>query len=679
LHEFKCDSFDEGWNFGSDPYIHHAVYSWDSVVKKEGANSIHFSENRSDPYTPGEGSRENLASVAITPVSEMRIHCWHKVSMMTQLTHNEVGVFYLGPGGFYPAFDVTGVEDWTFKKATLTDLPSPQDGMYFYWANWCYLSGPLVAHSYLDHIVLSKSQYLKVSGLVPGQKVEVYRASDNVKIAEATCASGQSSITVDIDAEEYPEYMYLKIYASDGTTLVETTPSYKISGGDEWAWTSPAGTLSASGTPYIFYREDAIAAPKSSAITATLKTEAGQPAPGKVVYFSTTLGTVDPASDTTDANGEAHTTLTSNIQGIASVKCNWPGDADIPAAVAYSKHHVFYDAEEGNPDKNFQFYIEGKEFPYVSGHYALSTDTTPQEFSVEIPEWDDGIVPRGLVSIYRLGTLEYSGILTKPHRDLSESPKVTLGGTDSKSLLEEVVVTLSDYSEKTLTEIIAGLLTAYPSAVSLGNVEPYPTPLSITFADEYLVSSVSRLVNLIGWFYRVTADRKLDLESAFGVTKPNIMFIEGVNLFRVDHDEDYSQVANRVRLRGSSTLVSTVFDDASIGDVGLLDGIAFQKTITSQAMLDIAACAELARTMGAATKISGDVLDDYDPMSWLVGDWVTITSDYVDLSDSFKIVQIQRDMVDPSFAHVECVNKRAYELADIFEKLSRQLKDLNVS
>jgi len=677
LHEFRCDEmYAEGWIHSSDIIIHNATYQCLDYEKKEGSNSIRFSEYRLSGY--GEGTRENYAYVPITAVNGMRLHCWHFVQAFLgyyDTPHNEASVWKPGQGWII-IFDVRAVGAWEFKKATISGV---EGAGYFQWSNWHGGAGQCNLVAYLDHVVLSRSQYVVVTNLIPGQKVKIYRSSDNVEITEATCAGGQTSVSLDVDAEEYPEYMYLKIYASDGSTLIEISPSYKMSGGDTWAWTPPGGTLTVTGTPYLFYRQGAEATPKSAALTAILKTEVGDPAPGKTIYFSTGLGSVDPASDVTDNDGEAHTTLTSSVQGITVVKCAWPGSADIPAAVAYSEHHVFYDAEAGDSEKPFQFYIEGKEFSYVRGEYALSTETTPQEFSVEIPEWTDGIIPRGLITIYRLGAAEYSGVLTKIHRDLSESPQVRLGGTDSKSLLETRVVTLSDYSGKTLTEIITGLLNAYPCAVSAGEIETYPSALSISLADEYLVSSISRVVNLIGWFYRVTPDRELDVASTFGISRPNITFSEGTNLFRVANDEDYTQIMNSVRMRGSSTLVSTVFDDPSIGAVGKLDGIAFQKSIATQSTLDIAANAELARCVTGAIKINGDALDDYDLGSWGIADWVTITSDYVDLSDSFKVVLIRRDMTDPTFAHIECANRAAVDLGDLLEKLKRELKDLNVS
>jgi hypothetical protein len=676
LTELRCeDKTAEGWNWSNDPLIHHASYElW--TERKEGNYSIRFLEER--PSGPGESTAENSAMAPVMVADGMRLHCWHKVQVIVAYydsPHNRLSI-QDGNGNPHIVFDVRASDAWTFKKATVAAAPG---NGYLEWANWHAGAGECRFSAYLDHVVLSLSQYVVVTGLIPGQKIEIYRASDDVKIAEGTCQAGQTQASVDVDAEEYPEYMYMKVYASDGVTLIEATPSYKMCGGDTWAWVSPEGTLTVTGIPYIFYREGAVATPKSATVTATLKTEVGDPAPGKTIYFSCSFGSVDPVSAETNEDGEAETTLTSAVQGIAMVKCNWPGDADIPAAVAYSEHHVFYDAETGDPDKKFQLYIEGKEFSYIGGEYAISTETTPQEFSVEIPEWSSDIVPRGLVAIYRLGVKEYSGILTKTYRNVSENPRVALSGTDSKSLLEAPTVTLSDYSDKTLTEIVTSLLAAYPSAVSAGEIETYPNALTIAFADESLVSSISRLVGLIGWLYRVTADRLLDVKSSFGLNKPATQFVYGTSLFRIERTDDYSQVENMVRMRGNDALVSTAFDGPSIESIGKIGGVAFQKTITDQSTLDIAAQAELERMVGTAIKIGGDVLDDYDPGSWGLDDWITLTCSDLDLSGIYKVILVRRDMRDPSFAHVECANKAAYELGDLFEKLKRQLKDLNVS
>ena len=115
-----------------------------------------------------------------------------------------------------------------------------------------------------------------------------------------------------------------------------------------------------------------------------------------------------------------------------------------------------------------------------------------------------------------------------------------------------------------------------------GTVGTYPTTLTITFSDSSVRAAVASLCDVIGWLYRVTAGNALDLKSSFGANKPNISFVEAVNLFMATISENYTQTANSVRMRGEETLVSTAFDASSIEAIGLIEAVAFQKSITVQ-------------------------------------------------------------------------------------------------
>jgi hypothetical protein len=662
--QIPCDNVSqEGW----DSWNNIGGMSWtnDTSDKIEGAASQKASGVCPSPSYPGDAWIEH----SNTPMNAgNRIHVWHK-----QAENRHTWTFRAGG---HDLFTASATESWNLRSA---DLPAPADS---YVRSRLYPFTGSAGSSFtdwIDHVVISLSRYVVVTGLTQGQKVEVYRASDNTKIDTKTCAAGQNQVSLDVNSEDYPEYMYLKVYATDGITLIETTPNYLMCGGDTWYWVSPYGTLTLVSSASIIIRQDGTGSPKSATLTATLKTQAGSPAPGKTIYFTTSRGEMSPTSAVTDSNGEATSVLTSTTHGIANVKANWPGDADVPAAVNWAMHHVFYNEESGDPTKSFQFFVEGAEYEYTDGSYTLSIDTIPREFNVEIPEWLSTITRRGLVSIYRRGVKEFSGVLTNPDRVMSENPTTTLSGVDSKCLLETRVVTLKDYSAKSISYILADLLSSYPCGITLGIVGAYPDNLTITFADESLVSSVSRLCDVLGWLYRVNPDNSLDLRSAFGSSRPNIAFVQGETLFLAGNSEDYGPVSNSVRMRGSGTLVSTVFDPASIDEIGLIETVAFQKSITNQATLDIAANAELARVSGAAIKIPARVLDDYDVGSWGIDDWVTLTCNDVELSGTYKVVKITRDMKDPEYAEVDFSNKVAYELGDLFDKLKRELKDLNVT
>jgi hypothetical protein len=538
-----------------------------------------------------------------------------------------------------------------------------------------------VITDWIDHCVISLSQYLTVTGLNPGQLVEVYRASDNTKIDSEICSVGATSVALNVDAEDYPEYMYLKIYATDGVTLIEVTANYIMCGGDTWQWTMPLGTLSVISNAYTIYRSGSSGSPQSATVTATLVTLAGTPYPNKTVTFWTSRGTVSPVSATTDANGQAQTTLSSNVQGIAVVKASWAGDASVPPAVAYATHHILYHAEAADASKKFQLFIEGIEYEYSKGSYVLASDPTPQQFSIDIPQWLDTITRRGIVSIYRYGVKEFSGILTTIERKLADPPSVTLSGLDSKSLLDTRVVTIKDYSAQTVAYIFNDLLTSFWCGVSLGSVASYPVTITQTFADESLCSAIAALCDILGWLYRVDMSLQLDLQPSFGALKPNVQFVQGQNLFINDYKIDDQKVCNSLRMRGAQALVSTQIDGASIenDDLGLLEDVAFQKSITVQATLDIAATAQLAKNAGQNVAIEAEVLDNYPAGTWGLDDSVTLTVPEHELSDIYKIVRVERDMTDPGWAKVDFETKLNLEWTDLYGELHRQLKDLGAN
>jgi hypothetical protein len=675
--EYACDDYvSEGWLPYSDGGH---IESNDTSDKKEGAASIKIHGEQS--YYPSGTTYfyfELTTGVLLTP--GWRVHIWHKASPGSGCTLNWAFQYMARLGvppwnEYHDLFTKAGSEAWTMKAG---DVPADASPYYSYIKSKHLASGSYTKSfdAWIDHFVVSTTRHLTVSGLTPGQKVKLHRSSDNSLLDTQTCAGGATSVTFDIDAEDYPLYLYMKIYATDGATLIETTPSYRMCGGDTWAWTAPVGTLDIDSTAFVIHRTASSGTPKSADITATLTTPGGAPYPGVTIYFTTSRGTVSPASDVTDANGQAQTTLTSNTHGIAVVKANWPGDASVPAAVGFRTHHVFYDEESGDSEKKFQLFVEGYPLSYSEGSYSLAQTGEPQEWLVRIKEWDENITKRGLVSIYRKGVLEFSGILLVPTRPMNDNPRITIGGIDSKGLLLDRVVTLKDYSAKTLSYIASDLLTSYQCGISLGGLGDYPVPFSITFADQYLLDSVVHLCDVIGWLYRINADRTLDIKPSLGATKA-VEFGQGVNLFGADHMENLTQVCNALRMRGNEDLVSTQTDSSSIDEIGVVDGVAFEKSITVQDTLDLAAVSELDRRVSGAVQITGYVKDTYDVGSWGPDDWVTITAAENELSGLYKVVKITRDMKDPNYAYVEFQNAAAVKLADIIDKIKRQLKDLS--
>jgi hypothetical protein len=671
VYEWNLDSLEDGAGYPS------AQWAVDLSDKEEGSASIKWDSQFSF------FAYFCLTSAAAAEPSN-RIHIWHKATGTSHTWQLKVECIGMPscPQGSLPYYTTTvitksGNEGWTLKKGTIPSNFSEGGN------RWIYPS-VLTANNYdvftdsIDHCVVSTTQYLTITGLTPGQLVELYRASDDTKITEGTCAGGATQVILDIDDEDYPEYMHLKVYATDGVTLVEKTANQRICGGDTWQWNAPLGTMDIKSATYTIYRTGTAGTPTSSLVTATLRTPAGAPYANATVYFVASKGTLSVASDVTDASGEARTSLSSSVHGIAVVSAYWPGDASVPAAIAYAPHHVLYDLEVGDANKKFQLFIEGIPYAYSTGSYGLSNDNTPQEFSVEIPEWVSTITRRGLVSIFRKGVKEYSGVLTVIDDSLADPPRVLLSGVNSESLLETRTVTLKDYSAQTVAYIANNLLTSFWCGIGLGSVSDYPGTLSQPFSDESLASSVARLVDIIGWQYRMTPENKLDIKPSFGTSKPLISFVQGVNLFINRYRIDDRKVCNSLRMRGSEDLVSTVFDGVSImeDDLGLLEDVMFQKSIGAQTTLDIAANAELARRAGQNISIQAEVKDDYAAGTWGVDDSITLTVPDHDLSGVYNVVKIERDMTDPNWARVDFLTKLDLEWGDLWQSLRRELKDL---
>jgi hypothetical protein len=679
-YEFHLETLDEIFSFQPSQSSWYDNNKWevDKSDYKEGSGSLHYHCYLAFDYN---------AWAEVGPLGACqagdRLHIWHK----STTSHTwQLKVMCIGqPGcsqGVLPYYTTTvitkgGSESWTMKTADIPSNIATSGNQYIYPTNIVTSNGSSV-DDWIDHLVVSASKIITVTGLNPGQKVELFRASDNTKITEATCAGGATSVTLDVDAEDYPEYMYLKVYATDGTTLIEVTANYIMCGGDTWNWTCPLGTLGIKSSVYTIYRTSSSGTPKSATVTATLLTLAGDPYPGKTIYWWTSKGSVSPSSSTTDSNGQATTTLSGDVQGIAVVKATWNGDASVPPAVAYAVHHILYDLEVGDSSKKFQFFVEGIEYSYSTGSYTVSNETTPREFSVEIPQWDSSITRRGIISIFRRGVKEFSGVLTTIDRTLTDPPHEILSGLDNKSLLDTRVVTIKDYYLQTVQYMFTDILNSFWTGVGVGSLASYPGTLTQTFADESVTSSISRLCDIVGWLYRVNMSNLLDVASSFGSLKPSILFVQGQNLFLNKYKIDDRQVTNSLRMRGNEDLVSTAFDGNSIenDDLGLLEDVVFQKSIGVQATLDIAAVAELSKRAGKNIAIQADLLDQYDAGSWGLDDSVTLTVPEHGLSDVYKVVRIERDMTDPNYAKVDFVNKISLEWSDLYGRLHRELKDL---
>ena len=679
LDGFSCD--DQDWAspnsgfFDCSDLVHAACC--DTATKNEGAASTRVlwnSYSSSDHW-----DLELYRLLNFGPVGGgAHIRMWNK-HWFDPTWSDLDSALYLSSSPNWPleeeVYTTAGTEDWALKKHTVVT------GGYRYLAWFTHREnvGSFSIKNWVDRVVISTSQYVTVAGLTPGQKVELYRSSDDTKLDTQTCAAPPAtSVVFDVDAEDFPEQMYMKIYGTDGATLLETTVSYDMCGGDTWEWTADAGTLTITSDAFIIYRGAATGTPKTAAITANLKTVGGADYPNALVYFQAVNGTVSPSSDTTDAGGDAHTTLTSltTTHAIAVVKAQWLGDANVPACSTYIIVHVFYDAEVPDSDIGFQLYIEGYPVEFVSGKYGINGEGKLESFEVEIPEWDADILPFGLVTIYRKGVQEFAGVYLTPDRHLSDAPRVTLRGLDLSFLLVDRVVDLRIYSGKTPAYIINDLLTTFDSGILPGNLKPSADTLTITISTETLLAAIGRVCDDVCWGFRLNLDRTLDLAETFGGSPSGAAFTEGIDIFDVDAEVDYAKIANWIRMVGDG-VVSTKQDGTNIMDQGLHQLPSFQTSISSQSTLDTICQALLDLLKDRSETETLLAYDNYVPGTFKPDDTVTVTAASVGMAGQYQIKRIERDMTDANFVLLELSNRLA-QYWELDETYRRMIKDLSI-
>jgi len=82
-----------------------------------------------------------------------------------------------------------------------------------------------------------------VVDLLQGQKVELYRASDNALIDSKT-AGGSGEVILSLVGQTLPVNAYFKVYDTDGITLLYTGQSQSVNGGDEFTYGLSSDLLS---------------------------------------------------------------------------------------------------------------------------------------------------------------------------------------------------------------------------------------------------------------------------------------------------------------------------------------------------------------------------------------------------------------------------------------------------
>ncbi|MGA2789804.1 MAG: phage tail protein [Candidatus Bathyarchaeia archaeon] len=538
----------------------------------------------------------------------------------------------------------------------------------------------------VEDLLIYSSNNVTITGLAGGQKVSLYTAGPGGGlVGSATCAGNATSVVISLASvwAALPAQIYAMVYAADGSTLVEQTQPQTMCGGDVWNWT-PLQTLSLTVDNFQIYQKNAPskAQPTTAVITATLINLATKlPYPSKTINFSTSLGTLSAASATTSAAGLAVVSLTSTTPGLAVVQATWTGDATVGAATGFVNVHVFYDAEGPDETQPFQLYVEGCPYSYVGGtggtsHYGQNYQQKIETFTFDLPRYYPTLTPRGIVRVYRYGVLEYAGLLEDIKRTIGSSYKITLSGSDASKLLDTRIIQEAEFLAASPEFIINSLLTNYQCGIMVGQLGTTGITLpSVLFTDVTLRAAIQQVCGLIGWTYRVNPNLTLDFASQFGGGTSNVAFNEGDTVGDSTSELDFSTMGNRMYLVGNG-IVSIQSDSDSINKYGLIEQVAFQKTVTDATTLAIACQAMLADSENTELIAQITVRDTNPPDTFGPEDSITVNIPDLGLAGLYTVVRIQRDLSDPTIATID-LNRRMPQLWELDETSSRMLSDLS--
>jgi len=155
---------------------------------------------------------------------------------------------------------------------------------------------------YWSNIVIMADSYIKVKNILYGQKVELYDSAGVLQRSIIQPVDKQDIVweVASLITGSNGLFGYFKIYDSDGTTLLYTTTTTNIFGGDEWTWYPNQSQMDIVTDQTLIYRQGSGISPGSANITITLKDkQTGARLGSRAINWSTTLGTVNPTSNVT--------------------------------------------------------------------------------------------------------------------------------------------------------------------------------------------------------------------------------------------------------------------------------------------------------------------------------------------------------------------------------------------
>ena len=485
----KFDSLD-GWEEQKDLHVDDEdweIKSWsrvDYAAYYSSPFAVNFKIEPNDDFSgtlpSGRYLRRSRSITIPAGLSSVRMqvrHRWHQATTIMKMARK----ITLGAEIFLNQQATDTQDVWAFVNSTVNTSAGSQVlqiGVESY-DNVVPHTGHVQYH-YFDNLVVARGTTLIVSGLTPGSgyKAKLYDASDQL-IAQATEVAGVA--TIDVSSQAYPITGRLKI--TDNADVVQYTDSLRddIFGGDQYLVVTTSWVMTVETDNYIINRTGATF-PTLASLTFTLKTSAGAPVSGKTVNFTTSLGTLGSSSDTTDAEGEAHTTISSTIPGIAVI-CgevdSGSGDQVVYTTVEISVHYDVDDPETDFPAGSilaeYEVWVQGRRIEHVS-QVHIESAAEQNVATVDVDDISDYV--QGLYDfvIYRQGTKVFFGRIELVDKSVSPVACTRFQGRNMIQSLINIPIASVSYSNTGLHTLIDSIHATYVDPfrqVTLGAIEDW--------------------------------------------------------------------------------------------------------------------------------------------------------------------------------------------------------------
>jgi hypothetical protein len=673
---FDCGTYDNAWHIYACEWSTAGGVSWyrDGVLLH--TDSTHHS-NDSDGYKTEfncGGGNWGVAYVDWVGVASLTSHnCSLKLGSQTVFDADVWTDANPIDNGFYD--ECNGWITLTQTGSQTAEIKVRNAGSY---------TSPGIVHLLFDDLIVMMDKVVTIESLQGGQKVELYNAGGGL-MASGTCPAPGTNITLgsyDLSAQIKTAYGfsgYFKVYDTDGVTLLYTTPTITIWGGDLYQWVPNQTNLAIATSAMQIYRTGSGQSPTTATITATLTNAAdGTAVSGKTITFTPNLGTCSPTSGTTDGSGKVTTTFTAgSSSGLGGVRANYAGDATYGPSVAQQLIDLYYALIVIDASKDFQAFVEGQEIVIASGNYRLATDFIPQPFTIVSPVLTATVGGWWDVQIYRRGVKEFGGRILTRSRVSGPNPLMTITGVDEKIDLQRRVANKVYLDEP--KNIINDLLTTFSCGITAGTISLYGATISLPASYTNLFDALTQIANITGWKFRLNANKTLDYAPTFGIVQAITIQTPG-NETTATHTEDWTKLDSKVYVVGSAaaaSLVGVASDAPTQLIYGLIEEVFLEKALTDQGTVNLRAQQLLSTRTGVIETIPIDWIDTLATGTYGPFDVVTVIDSDLNLNGGYAIATLQRDLTDANRALLNLSN-RVLSIADAIQEVRKNVQDLGV-